>query len=119
MKLGKIKNLISAVSPAIGSALGTPLAGVAINTIASALGCAPNERSIENAMQNMTAEQVADLKKAEKEFEVKMKELDVDLYSIQTKDIQDARAKFNNDWTPKFIAALTMLGFIGNYVSST
>ena len=42
-----------------------------------------------------------------------MKELDVDLYSIQTKDIQDARDKFANDWTPKFIAGLTMLGFVG------
>ena len=52
-------------------------------------------------MAKATPEQIVELKKIDKDFEVKMKELDVDLYNIQTKDIQDARDRFANDWTPK------------------
>ena len=29
------------------------------------------------------------------------------------KDIQDARKTFGNDWTPKFLGSLTVVGFIG------
>ena len=64
----------------------------AASMIAEALGCSPNPKSIEQAIQKATPEQIVELKKIDKDFEVKMKELDVDLYSIQTKDIQDAEA---------------------------
>ena len=113
MKFGKIKNVIGAIAPTLATGLGSPIAGAAASMIAEALGCQPNPKSIEQAMATATPEQIVELKKVDKDFEVKMKELDVDLYNIQTKDIQDARDKFANDWTPKFIAALTMLGFIG------
>lgn len=113
MKFGKIKNVIGAIAPTLATGLGSPIAGAAASMIAEALGCQPNPKSIEQAMATATPEQIVELKKVDKDFEVKMKELDVDLYNIQTKDIQDARDKFSNDWTPKFIAALTMLGFIG------
>jgi len=113
MKFGKIKNVIGAIAPTLATGLGSPIAGAAASMIAEALGCSPNPKSIEQAMASATPEQIVQLKKIDKDFEIKMKELDVDLYSIQTKDIQDARDKFSNDWTPKFIAALTMLGFIG------
>ena len=113
MKFGKIKNVIGAIAPTLATGLGSPIAGTAASMIAEALGCSPNPKSIEQAMASATPEQIVQLKKIDKDFEIKMKELDVDLYSIQTKDIQDARDKFSNDWTPKFIAALTMLGFIG------
>ena len=54
-----------------------------------------------------------ELKKAEKEFEIQMKELDVDVYALQTKDIQDARGKFNKDWTARIMGIATLGGFLG------
>tara|TARA_R100001460_G_scaffold97570_1_gene140170 strand:- start:761 stop:1234 length:474 start_codon:yes stop_codon:yes gene_type:complete len=113
MKFQKIKGIIGALAPTLATGLGSPIAGAAATVIAEALGCSPNPKSIEQALQTASPEQIVELKKMDKDFEVKMKELDVDLYAIQTKDIQDARSKFGNDWTPKFLAAITVLGFIG------
>ena len=62
---------------------------------------------------NITPEQLAELKKIDADFEVKMKELEVDLYALQTKDIQDARGKFSKDWTSRMIGLLVVGGFMG------
>lgn len=113
MKFNKIKGIIGAIAPTLATGLGSPIAGAAANMIAEALGCSANPKSIEQAIQSATPEQIVELKKIDKDFEVKMKELEIDLYSIQTKDIQDAREKFNNDWTPKFLGILCLVGFFG------
>ena len=42
-----------------------------------------------------------------------MKELDVDLYELETKDIQDARSKFSKDWTSRVIGVTVVGGFMG------
>ena len=42
-----------------------------------------------------------------------MKELEVDLYALQTQDIQDARGKFSKDWTSRMIGLLVVGGFMG------
>ena len=44
MNLKAIKGLIGAVAPTIGQALGGPLGGAAAQTIASVLGCKPDEK---------------------------------------------------------------------------
>ncbi len=44
MKFDAIKGLIGAVAPTIGQALGGPLGGAAAQTIASVLGCKPDEK---------------------------------------------------------------------------
>ena len=64
MKFGAIKGLIGAVAPTIGQALGGPLGGTAAQAIAQVLGCKPDEKSIEKAVQNATPEQLAEIKKA-------------------------------------------------------
>ena len=53
------------------------------------------------------------LKKAEKEFETKMKELDVDLYKLETQEKQDARKTFSKDWTARIIGIAMVGGFLG------
>ena len=40
-----------------------------------------------------------------------MQELSVDIYELETKDIQDARRAFANDWTPKILAIGLMIIF--------
>ena len=113
MKFGLIKNIIGAVAPTIGTALGGPMGNMAANMVADALGCEPTPKKIEQAVQSATPEQLAELKKIDADFEVKMKELDVDIYALQTKDIQDARGKFSKDWTSKIIGVTVVGGFMG------
>jgi hypothetical protein len=56
-------------------------------------------------------EQLAEIKKAELDFEARMKELDVDIFALETQDTQDARKHFAKDWTAKIIA-LVMVGVL-------
>jgi hypothetical protein len=53
------------------------------------------------AVQAATPEQLAEIKKAELDFEARMKELDVDIFALETQDAQDARKHFAKDWTAK------------------
>ena len=66
-----LKNTLATVAPTLGQAVGGPLGGAAAKMIASVLGCKAEPKSIAQAMQNATPEQLLELKKAEKEFEVK------------------------------------------------
>jgi len=77
------------------------------------LGCENNPKSIEKAVQNATPEQMLELKKAEQQFEVQMAELEVDVFALETKDIQDARSKFSKDWTSRIMGLVVVGGFMG------
>ena len=109
----KLKSVLGALAPTLGAAVGGPLGGQAGAIISKVLGVPNNPKSIETAMNNITSEQMVELKKAEKDFELQMKQLEVDIYKLETEDIQDARDKFSNDWTPKFLGILSVLGFFG------
>ena len=69
MKFDAIKGLIGTLAPTIGKALGGPLGGAAAQTIASVLGCKTDEKSITTAIQAATPEQLAEIKKAELDFQ--------------------------------------------------
>lgn len=109
--LGAIKSIVGAVAPTLGTALGGPLGGAAASMIADALGCDDNERSINKAIQTATPEQLSLIKEADREFDAKMKELDVDLFALEAKDKQDARKHFSKDWTAKLIGVVMVLFF--------
>ena len=111
--LKNVKNIIGAVAPTIGTALGGPMGSMAANMVADALGCEPTPKKIEAAVQAATPEQLAELKKIDKDFEVRMKELDVDLYALETADIQDARGKFSKDWTSRIMGLTVVAAFMG------
>jgi hypothetical protein len=81
--------------------------------IAKVLGVDNNQASIENAMQNATPEQLLEIKKAEKDFEVKMKELNVDVFKLETQEKQHARSMFSKDWTARIIGIAMIGGFLG------
>ena len=108
-----LKSVVGAVAPSLGTALGGPLGGMASKVICDVLGCEDNPKAIDNAIQSASPEQLLELKKAEKQFEVQMKELDVDLFALETADKQDARTKFSKDWTARIIGILTVSGFMG------
>ena len=108
-----LKGLIGAVAPTIGTALGGPMGGMAANMIADVLGVPNTPKAIEKAIQEATPEQMLELKKAEQDFELQMKELDVDVFKLETADIQDARGKFNKDWTARIMGVSVVGGFMG------
>ena len=111
--LKSVKGIIGAVAPTIGTALGGPMGGMAANMVAEALGCDPEPKKIEQAIQAATPEQLAELKKIDAEFDVKMKELEVDLYALETADIQSARGMFSKDWTARIMGTIIVGGFMG------
>ena len=108
-----LKNIISTIAPALGSALGSPLGGAAVSMIAEKLGVPNNQKAVEKAIQQATPEQLLELKKVEKDFEIKMKELEVDVFKLETQDVQNARKTFASDWTSKFMGLLVICGFLG------
>ena len=108
-----LKNIVGAVAPTLGTAIGGPMGGMAANMIADVLGVPNDHKSIEKAIQNATPEQMLELKKAEQQFEIQMKELEVDVFKLETQDKQNARGMFSKDWTARIIGIATIGGFLG------
>ena len=108
-----LTNIIGSVATTLGTALGGPLGGMAGDAISKVLGCDNDPVSLEKAIATATPEQLLEIKKVEKEFEAKMKELDVDLYKLETQEKQDARKTFSKDWTARIIGIAMVGGFLG------
>ena len=108
-----LKNLLGAVAPTLGTALGGPMGGMAGKIISETLGVPNNKKSIEQAMQNASPEELAKIKKAELEFEAEMKKLDVDVFALEAQEKQDARKHFSKDWTARIIGVAVISGFLG------
>jgi len=106
-------NIIGSVAPTLGTALGGPLGGMAGDVISKVLGVENDPASLEKAIQNATPEQLIEIKKAEKDFEAKMKQLDIDLYDLEAQEKQHARNTFSKDWTARIIGVAMVGGFLG------
>tara|TARA_R110000744_G_scaffold96757_1_gene186930 strand:- start:578 stop:1060 length:483 start_codon:yes stop_codon:yes gene_type:complete len=114
MKIGGLlKSVVGAVAPTLGTALGGPMGGMAAKMISEVLGVPNTPKAIDKAIQEATPEQMLELKKAEQQFELQMKELSVDVFKLETADIQDARGKFSGDWTARIMGILVVGGFMG------
>jgi len=113
MKFNLIKNVVGAIAPTLGSALGGPLGGQAASVVAGVLGCKPESKAINEAIQSASPEQMLELKKAEQSFELQMKELEVDVFKLEVADKQDARGKFSKDWTARVMGIAVVGGFMG------
>jgi hypothetical protein len=118
MKFNAIKSLIGAVAPTIGTALGGPMGGMAANMIAEVLGVPNTPKAINKALTDATPEQMLQLKQAEQAFEVQMKELEVDVFSLEVQDKQDARGKFSRDWTARIMGHCSSRWIYGIHIPS-
>jgi hypothetical protein len=114
MDLSKIGGLLTAIAPSIATAIGGPVAGLAVKALSSALGVSPDS-DIEAAILSASPEQLAAIKKADYDFRVQMKELDIDLERIASADRDSARSMqiATRDWIPRVLAILITLGFFG------
>ena len=109
----KLKSILGTLAPTLGAAIGGPIGGQAGQILSSILGVPNNPKAIEGAMNNITADQMVELKKAEIDFELQMKELEVDIFELEVNDKQDARGKFNKDWTARIMGIAVVGGFMG------
>ena len=114
MKIGNLlKGVVGSVAPKLAGTLGGPLAQMAVTQIAGALGVEPTEKAVTAKLQNPTPDDLLALKKAEADFEIRMRELDIDETKLSIEDVKDARKTFSGAWTPRIFAMTILLGFFG------
>ena len=117
MDLSKIGGLLGQVAPTIATALGGPLAGLAVKTISEAMfgHSDANESEVSAALMSATPDQLQKLKETDATFKLKMKELDIDLERISAADRDSARNMqiHTNDWIPRVLAIMITVGFFG------
>jgi len=115
--IAKFGPLLGQIAPSIATALGGPLAGVAVRTLSNALFGHEDgtEQQVSDALSSATPDQLATIKKIDADFKVRMKELDIDLERISAGDRDSARQmqRDTKDWVPKVLAVVITLGFFG------
>ena len=88
------KAVLRTVAPGIATALGGPLAGMAVAAIGNALGLdAPTQEKISHALAGATPEDMLKLKQADQAFTLQMKKLEIDLVQINEADLDSARKR--------------------------
>jgi hypothetical protein len=111
-----LKGLIGVVAPTIGTALGGPVGGMAAKVLTDALGLSDGAKpkDILKAIQG-DPDALLRIKEAENAFEIRMREIDVDVFKIDADDRNSARQRemVVKDRTPAIIGTLTVLCFFG------
>ena len=111
------KSIVGTVAPGLATALGGPLAGMAVSAITRGLGLSDDagEAEIDMAMRSATPETLAKLKEIDAKFKTDMKALDIDLEKIAAADRDSARSMQTTTRSrmPAFIALVALTGFFG------
>lgn len=111
------KGVLGKIAPTLALAVGGPFAGQATQVICNALGLAPDtpQDQVATAMQSATPDQLLALKKADADFKVAMRQLDIQETQLGYDDTANARARevAVRDWTPGLLAFGVTLGFFG------
>jgi hypothetical protein len=111
-------SVIGAVAPTIATALGGPLAGMAVKALSGALFGGDESKTaddIASLLGGVTPDHLAAMKKIDDDFKAKMAELNVDLAKIAVDNTQSARQMqiSTKDWIPRVLAICVSLGFFG------
>ena len=109
----KLKGLLSAFAPTLGSAIGGPLGKMAVTAIAGKLGVTDNEEAVTQALETATVEQRQALSEADQAFAIRMRELDIDSFKVQTEDVQNARETHKGLIFPQLFASAFLMLFFG------
>lgn len=113
-------NIIRTVAPWIGTALGGPLGGMAVEAAANALGLSDKTTdAVKQAISGATPEQMLALKKADQDFALQMQALGfkqvADLEAIAASDRKDARAMqiAQRSPVPALLSIIVTVGYFG------
>lgn len=112
------KSIIGVVAPTLATALGGPLAGLAVEALGRAIGMdQPTVAKIKDAFAQgaLTGEQIAQLKAAEIALQTKMRELDINEQQLYAADRDSARKMqiaSPSNW-PGILSSVTTLAVLG------
>lgn len=118
------KSIVSKIAPILGTAIGGPLGGAAVDLIGNVFGLSDKtEESIKAAITRATPEQLLALKQAESEFKLKVMELNQKaveagyintqvMYKTEVEDRSSARQRevqTGDVWTPRILAGIVLI----------
>jgi hypothetical protein len=111
------KSVLGTVAPTLATALGGPLAGVAVKALSEKLlgKDTGTEDEVAAAIVGANPETLMKLKQAEFDFRKAMEELDIERDKLAFGDRASARereVKTGDNWTPRLLAFVILLGWI-------
>ena len=103
------------IAPTIATALGGPLAGLAVDAISKAVGINPKDVNKTIAEGKLTADQIAQIKTAELAMAARAQEMGLDFEKIAVDDRKSARQmqSTTQSWIPGIMAIAVTIGFFG------
>jgi hypothetical protein len=103
------------IAPTIATAMGGPLAGMAVSAISKAIGVEPEKVGDLISNNKLTAEQIAQVKIAEIELQKQANELGLNFEKLAVDDRKSAREMqaTTRSIVPPVLAALVTVGFFG------
>jgi len=103
------------IAPTIATALGGPLAGMAVSAVAKAIGCEPDAVQDIISSNKLTAEQVASIQLAELELKKQAQSMNLDFARLTAEDKKSARNMqiATKSWIPPVMALGVTCGFFG------
>ena len=101
------------IAPTIATAMGGPLAGMAVSAISKAIGVDPDKVGDMISNNKLSAEQVAQVKIAEIELQKQAQELGLNFEKLAVDDRKSAREMqaVTRSWVPPLLAASVTFGF--------
>jgi hypothetical protein len=106
---------LKTIAPTIATALGGPLAGMAVSAVAKAIGVSPDEVQSVISSGKLTAEQVASIQLAELELKKQAQSMNLDFAKLINEDKKSARDMqiATKSWIPALLAVFVTIGFFG------
>ncbi len=114
--MAKWQEVVATVAPGLATALGGPLAGLAVGAIGKVFGLdSATQEQVATAISGASPSDLLALKQAEYDFQKHMADLGVDIERISAGDRDSARQReaVTRDWTPKILAFVIMGSFVG------
>lgn len=101
------------IAPTIATALGGPLAGMAVSAISKAIGVDPEQVGDLISNNKLTAEQIAQVKLAEIELQKQAQELGLNFEKLEVEDRKSARdmQSATRSMMPPLLAGAVTIGF--------
>jgi hypothetical protein len=101
------------IAPTIATALGGPLAGMAVSAISKAIGVDPEKVGDLISSNKLTADQIAQVKIAEIELQKQAQELGLNFEKLEVEDRKSARdmQATTRSMMPPLLAGLVTVGF--------
>jgi hypothetical protein len=106
---------LKTIAPTIATAMGGPLAGMAVDAIGNALGMKDaTKEQVKDLLASgtLTSDQMASIKQADASLKVRMKELEIDMEKVHAGDRNSARemaARTGDVWTPRIMALVVFI----------